>query len=86
MCFCASVVSMAKYHALAVATKFWKPGDNYLDKIITAVDRKLENGDFVVVSEKALSTSMGRIADESTVSPSLTARLLSRLWMQIMWG
>ena len=80
------VVSMAKYRALTVATRFWKPGDNYLDIIITAVNKKLENGDFVVVSEKALSTSLGRIADESTVSPSLTARLLSRVWMRIMWG
>ena len=77
---------MVKFHALALTTKFWKPGDNYLDLIITALDKKLENGDFVVVSEKALSTSMGRIADESTVSPSLTARFLSRVWMRVIWG
>lgn len=77
---------MAKYRALAVATKFWKLGDNYLDKIIAAVDKNLEDGDFMIVSEKALSTTMGRIADESSVSPSLTAMLLSRLWMRIIWG
>lgn len=86
MCFYASVVSMAKYRALAVTTEFWKLGENYLDKIITAVDKNLEDGDFVVVSEKALSTSMGKVVDESSVSPSLTAILLSRVWTRIIWG
>ncbi len=77
---------MTTYHALAVATSYWKPGDNYNDKIIDALEGKVENGDFVVVSEKAISTAKGHMIDESTVEPSLNARAIARSWMPIAWG
>jgi F420-0:gamma-glutamyl ligase-like protein len=86
MCLCVSVVSMAKYRALAVATGFWKPGENYLNRITDAVEEKVDDGDFVVVSEKAISTALGRILDESRVQPRLNAKLIARLWMRIGWG
>ena len=62
---------MTKYYALALTTSYWKPGDNYTDKIINALDGKIENGDFVVVSEKAISTARGNIIDESTSKAKL---------------
>ena len=77
---------MTKYTALAVTTNYWKPTDDYTDKILSAIERKVENGDFVVVSEKAISTALGSMVDESTVKPSLTARGLARFWMRIIWG
>ena len=77
---------MTKYYALALTTSYWKPGDNYTDKIISALEGKIENGDFVVVSEKAISTAKGNIIDESTVKPSLNARVIARFWMRIVWG
>ncbi|MGD0070490.1 MAG: coenzyme F420-0:L-glutamate ligase [Candidatus Bathyarchaeia archaeon] len=77
---------MTKYYALAVATGYWKPSDNYTDKIIDALEGKIENGDFVVISEKAISTAKGNIIDESTIKPSLNARIIARFWMQIVWG
>jgi F420-0:gamma-glutamyl ligase-like protein len=77
---------MTKYYALAVATKYWKPGENYVNGIIDALEKRVDNGDFVVVSEKALSTALGNIIDESGISPSFNARLISRLWMRIVWG
>jgi F420-0:gamma-glutamyl ligase-like protein len=77
---------MTKYHALAVATKYWKPGENYLNGIIGALEKRVDDGDFVVVSEKALSTALGKIVDESHISPGFSARFLSRLWMRIVWG
>jgi F420-0:gamma-glutamyl ligase-like protein len=40
----------------------------------------------VIVSEKALSISLGRIVDENTISPGLNARLISMFWMRIVWG
>jgi F420-0:gamma-glutamyl ligase-like protein len=86
MCLCASVVSMAKYRALAVATGFWKPGENYLIRIIDAIEERVEDRDFVVVSEKAISTALGRILDENKIKPSSNAKLISRLWMRIGWG
>ena len=77
---------MTKYTALAVNTNYWKPHTNYTAKIINAIGDKVENGDFVVVSEKAVSTALGNMVDESTVKPSLTSRVLAGFWMRIVWG
>jgi F420-0:gamma-glutamyl ligase-like protein len=77
---------MTKYYALPVATKYWKPGEKYLNGILGAVEKRVTNGDFVVISEKALSTALGNIIDESSISPSFSAKLISRLWMRIAWG
>src|SRR4030067_133547 len=77
---------MAKYRALALTTKFWRPDQNFVEEILKAVEKKVEDGDFVVLAEKALSTATGRIVDESTVKPSLNARIISKLWMRITWG
>jgi F420-0:gamma-glutamyl ligase-like protein len=77
---------MTKYYALPVATKYWKPGEKYLNSIIDAVEKRVADGDFVVISEKALSTALGKIIDESAVRSSLNAKLISRLWMRIIWG
>ena len=77
---------MVKYYTLAACTSYWKPKEDYVAKIIDALDGKLENGDFVVVSEKALSTAKGNIVDESSVKPTLSARFLARYWMRVAWG
>ena len=77
---------MTKYKALALTTSYWRPGDNYTDKIIKALDGKIEDGDFIVVSEKAISTATGNIVDETTVKPSLTAKVIAGFWMRKVWG
>jgi F420-0:gamma-glutamyl ligase-like protein len=77
---------MTKYRALAVATGFWKPSENYLNRTVAAIAERVADGDFVVVSEKAISTAVGRILDESKVQPSLNAKLITRLWMRVGWG
>ncbi len=75
-----------KYYVLPITTEYWKPGENYLDSIINAVERSVANGDFVVVSEKALSTALGNIIDESSTVPTFNAKLISRFWMRVAWG
>lgn len=77
---------MTKYYALPLATEYWKPGENYLNGILDAVEKRVADGDFVVVSEKALSTALGNIVDESSTRPSFNAKMLSRFWMRIGWG
>jgi len=77
---------MTKYSALAVTTNYWKPNSNYIEKIISSVGDKIENGDFVVVSEKAIATATGRIVDESRIKPSFYAKVLAKFWMRIAWG
>ena len=77
---------MIKHKALALATNYWKPGENYLQKIEDAVNGKVEDGDFVVISEKAISTALNNIIDESKITPSMNAKLIARCWMRIAWG
>ena len=77
---------MTKYSALAVVTNYWKPGANYSKKIITALDGKLQDGDFVVVSEKALSVATGNIIDEAPIVPSGNAKFIANFWMRNAWG
>ena len=77
---------MTKYIALAICTGYWKPKDDYVGKIIEALEGKILSGDFVVISEKAVSTATGNIIDEDVVKPALNARVLARFWMRIAWG
>jgi F420-0:gamma-glutamyl ligase-like protein len=77
---------MTKFSALAVTTSFWKPNSNYQEKILTALKGKLKDGDFIVISEKALSTATDNIVDESTVQAGSNARFLAGFWMRSIWG
>jgi len=77
---------MVKYKALAVTTKYWRPRADYVKEIIAGVREKIANGDFVVVSEKAISTATSNIVNENTIKPSLCAELIANYWMQIVWG
>jgi len=72
--------------AEAVATDYWMPGDNYLEIIAESLKGKIDDGDIIAISEKALSTAKGCIIDESEVNPGFLARFLSRFWMRIIWG
>ncbi len=71
---------------MAVRTKYWKPGENYLDETIKGVSGKIENRDLLVMSEKAISTASGNIIDESNTKPSLNARIIAKFWMRVVWG
>jgi len=77
---------MPRYKFLAIPTKYWKPGENYLEEIIKRVGERLSDGDFVVISEKAVSTALGNLVDENSLKPSLSARLIAKYWMRIIWG
>ncbi|MEM2968570.1 MAG: coenzyme F420-0:L-glutamate ligase [Candidatus Bathyarchaeia archaeon] len=77
---------MTKYRALALTTGYWKPGEDYLACIAANLAGKVRDADFVVVSEKALSTALGNILDESTVKAGFNAKVISRFWMRFAWG
>ena len=74
-----------RYKAVAVETRYWKPGDDYARDIIEAIENIVEDGDFVTVSEKAVSTALGNLIDEKTVEPSRLARFIAKYWMCIVW-
>lgn len=70
----------------AVKTKYWRPGDDYRKIILDSVSEELQNGDIVVVSEKALAVAQGRLVDESKARPGILARVLTVFWMRVAWG
>jgi len=74
-----------RYKAVAVESRYWKPGDDYIRQLIEAIENIVENKDFVTVSEKAVSTSLGKLVDEKNVDPSRLARFIAKYWMRIVW-
>jgi len=74
-----------RYKAVAVESRYWKPGDDYITQLIKAIENIVENKDFVTVSEKAISTSLGNLVDEKNVEPSRLARFIAKYWMRIVW-
>ncbi|MEM2105241.1 MAG: coenzyme F420-0:L-glutamate ligase [Candidatus Bathyarchaeia archaeon] len=77
---------MPNYKAFAITTRYWRPGTDYMEEIVRSVNGRLHDGDFVVISEKAISTASKNIVDESKVKPSLTAKIIARFWMRVVWG
>jgi F420-0:gamma-glutamyl ligase-like protein len=77
---------MTRYSALAIATTYWKPRSDYISKLTAVLEGKVHDGDFVVVSEKALAIALGEIIDEAKVEPSRNAGFIAGFWMRRMWG
>ncbi|MFQ5999523.1 MAG: coenzyme F420-0:L-glutamate ligase [Candidatus Bathyarchaeia archaeon] len=74
-----------KYKAVTVATRYWRPREDYLKQIVNSIENRVEDGDFVTISEKAISTALGNLVDESHVRPSWFARFLAKYWMRFVW-
>jgi len=74
------------YKCIALKTSYWRPSADYTKKIIDNLREKIENGDFVTISEKAISTASGNILNESKVRPSKLAHFIAKYWMRYIWG
>jgi F420-0:gamma-glutamyl ligase-like protein len=61
------------------------PGEDYIKQVVRAIDGTIEDGDFVTISEKAVSTARGNLIDEKNIQPTWLARFLSKYWMRIIW-
>ena len=77
---------MKEYSISAIRTEYWMPNSNYLDIIVSALRGRVNDGDIIVISEKALSIAKGLIIDEKSVKAGLLARILACFWMRIVWG
>ena len=76
----------SKYKTAAITTPYWKPGEIYLQRITDSIKYEIEDGDFVTISEKAISTALGNLIDEGDAKASLLACFLARYWMRYVWG
>lgn len=72
--------------AIRIKTKYWRPGTDYVSEVVSAVEGLLQDGDIVTVSEKAISTAMGNIVDESKFSSGVAARFLVSFWTRRLWS
>jgi len=75
-----------RFRVYAITTKYWRPGENYLQETVKSVAGKIRDGDFLVISEKAISVALGNIVDENKVQSSLAAKFIAKVWMPIVWG
>ena len=70
----------------AIRTGYWHPKTDYCEIITQSTRKIIEDGDVIVVSEKAVSTAEGNIIDESAVRPGYSAKFLAGVWSRIVWG
>jgi len=75
-----------KYRTLTVKTHYWRPGEGYIKVIVESIRDRIQDGDIITISEKAISTAVGNIIDESVMKPGRTASFLARYWMRWVWG
>jgi F420-0:gamma-glutamyl ligase-like protein len=74
-----------RYRAVVVATSYWRPTGDPVQRIVQAIRGKVDDGDFVTVSDKALSTALGNLVDESRIRPSGLASFIAHYWMRYIW-
>jgi len=72
--------------AIRIKTKYWRPGTDYVSEVVQAVEGVLQDGDIVTVSEKAISTAMGYLVDESKFTSGIIAFLLVSFWTRRIWS
>lgn len=75
-----------RYKTVTLTTGYWRPEEDYLQRIVDCIKNQIQDGDIVTVSEKAISTALGNLVDESTIKPGMMARLLAKYWMRLVWG
>jgi F420-0:gamma-glutamyl ligase-like protein len=74
-----------KIKTITFQTKYWRPGTDYIFEVINTISPHIQNGDIVVVSEKAISTATGNMIDESEIEPGKMAKFLANTWTRKMW-
>jgi len=71
--------------AKAFKSHYWRPGTDFIKEALRLVGGALKDGDFLIISEKAVSTALGKLVDEAEVEASSLARLLA-YWTRAIWG
>ena len=77
---------MTYLKSIALATRYWKPLEDWISHITRVLEDSLEDGDIVVISDKAISTANGHIFNERGTVPSFTAKVLAKYWMRYIWA
>jgi len=80
------VVRWRNYIAIPLKSEVWRPKADFKNKIVEMIRNIAEDGDYVVVSEKALSTVLGHLYDESLIKSDLFSKVMTYLTTRVLWG
>uniref|UniRef100_A0A7C2VME3 Coenzyme F420:L-glutamate ligase-like domain-containing protein n=1 Tax=Ignisphaera aggregans TaxID=334771 RepID=A0A7C2VME3_9CREN len=65
---------------------YWYPGTDFREDIVRKYGRHIDNGDFLVISEKAISTALGHIYDESRIDVDHLSELMALAVDRVLWA
>lgn len=80
------VVRWRDFVAIPLESKIWRPKTNFKRNIAELVKKVALDGDYIVVSEKALSSALGFLYDESSIKSDLYSKLITYLTTNLLWG
>ena len=80
------VVKWRNYIAIPLRSKIWRPKTDFKNKIVEMVRGVALDGDYVVVSEKALSVALGFLYDESSIKSDPYSEIVTYLTTRVLWG
>lgn len=80
------IVKWRDFIAIPIRSNVWRPGTNFKRKIAELVKNVISSGDYVVISEKALSTALGLLYDESSIKTDAYSRAMTYLTTNLLWG
>lgn len=66
--------------------RYWKPGTNIVKYIYIKYKRDIKNGDYLVISDKAVSIAKGSIYDENIIKTNVSYKIAAFLISRVFWG
>ncbi len=73
-------------NVIPIRTRYLKPNEGYELLVNSIVNNKIDNGDFIVISETPISTIEGNLVDESKYETSLSSIVIAEIWCKLIWG
>ncbi|MHC1627207.1 MAG: coenzyme F420-0:L-glutamate ligase [Candidatus Nezhaarchaeales archaeon] len=80
------ILKWRNYIAIPLKSDLWKPKTDFKRKTVELIKNVASNGDYVVLSEKALSTALGLLYDESIIPSDFYSKLMTFLITRVLWG
>ncbi|MEM1525780.1 MAG: coenzyme F420-0:L-glutamate ligase [Ignisphaera sp.] len=74
-----------KIRILRKKFNYWYPGTDVVKEIIDNYGKHIENGDIIVIAEKALSTALGNIYDEGLIQADMLTKIFTFIIVRILW-
>ena len=74
-----------KFLIIRKPSPYWLPKSNFINHIIKLYGNVLEDNDYLVIAEKALSIALGNIYDEALIKSSILGKFFTIIIARILW-